>query len=906
MFLRTILNMSINAAYICIAVFILRLIMKKLPAKYSYMLWIIPLIRLIVPISLTSAVSIFNFISPTEVNYPQGGSVISRNTEYISPDTEYSASPKIDMGIPSSVSSAGENITIPLPAPDPAGGDSVNPVQIWAFICTIIWCAGMFAIAAYSVICVIKLGKTLKGAKILRDNIFVCGNIETPFVYGIIKPRIYVPENISDEDMKYIIAHEKVHIRRLDHIIKPFAFAVLTVHWFNPVIWLAFFAAEKDMEHSCDEAAVLSLQRDGGENVRKAYANALLNISVRDDRLGWTRPVCFGENNVKTRIKSVLKCKKPKLAATVTAAVISVFSAACMLTNASEKLIGRNYSEAEIFMMSPASRGETRYTVDAKEYTDIINGLSERSSGCYMLPEYSGFSTDPVMLYLSFGKDNDKNHFLVGMLSPVFTDDVKMYGAASFDEKTVYDKFITIEKNNSDVPEYYLINDGSYDRLMKKFFETYETFPAGHYLNSEDISTEAYITDTAEGKKFEIMQNGSVLASFIPDKVTAYGLRVSYGNEETGFSAEYRGNGKFYLTAGIASSLMFSGIFVREDMLDANSETQDHEHFRERSEMKNAEMRSKSEAEYNAEHEKLSAVYREDEELCKDYLKAFWKYSDEFVMYDLTAFISGETASAVDDALRYCVGSRNALYTFEYLDFGGDCDIWHYSLGDTDCICIRNYTHAWSIGNTAADSCSSYFEVGTVGGKRKITRHYEVWGDFRDLLEKSGADLKRLDFSGLDDDLYIKYLKGEINFNLSRETMREPLIGSPDDDWVSMRLDNITPESADIIFSYSGSEDFFTGSYYGLLRFDEGSGEWEPVGYVPNEYDIAWTDESYDIPNDGSEITFSVKWRDIYGELFYGKYRLFKQIDSGAGAALRIYIYYFDFEIPYISRYDEG
>lgn len=318
---RTVLNMSITAAYICIFVMLLRLFMKKLPAKFSYFLWIIPFIRMICPFSVETAFSVFNLIKPTAESY-------------ISESVEYDQTPVIDTGIP--LPSSPENITVPLPEAVPE--NSANPVQIMLFVGTIIWLAGIVGIAVYTAVCIIRLRKRLSNARPLQDNIMICDSIETPFVFGIIKPKIYLPEDISVEDMPFILAHEQAHIRRKDHIIKPLAFAALTVHWFNPLLWLSFKLMERDMELSCDETAVESFYED----VRKDYASALLNISMKQNNLSGGQVISFGENSVKSRIKGVLNWKKPTVIAVCMAVLLIIAAAAVLLTDGKSKNVPKD------------------------------------------------------------------------------------------------------------------------------------------------------------------------------------------------------------------------------------------------------------------------------------------------------------------------------------------------------------------------------------------------------------------------------------------------------------------------------------------------------------------------------------------------------------------------------------
>lgn len=320
-FFRTVLNMSITGAYIAAAIIILRIAMKKLPKKYSYLLWAILGIRLLCPFSFSSAVSIFNVL------VPEKPAITSGQMEFIPNDIEYAAEPRITVSVPPVNNAINEQ----LPPAQPSV--SANPMQIAMAVGAYIWAFGTLAMAVYTAVSYTSVRKKVRNAKLSDGNVYTCESIETPFVFGLIKPRIYLPENISAEDRPYIIAHEQTHIDRKDYIVKLIAMAALCIHWFNPMVWLSYRLMTKDMELSCDEKALGSFDSD----VKKAYANALLNISLKQNRLSLGGVLSFGESNIKSRIKGVLGAKKPKAIAIVSAVIAVVAAAVCLLTNAVKK-----------------------------------------------------------------------------------------------------------------------------------------------------------------------------------------------------------------------------------------------------------------------------------------------------------------------------------------------------------------------------------------------------------------------------------------------------------------------------------------------------------------------------------------------------------------------------------------
>lgn len=279
-----IVNMSITSSYVILFVMAARLILKRFPKIFSYMLWMVVLVRLVCPFSLES---IFSLI-PGDEHIPQ--------------QIAFMPEPEINSGI-TAVDNAVNNI---LPPADQAA--SVNPMQVWVSIGETAWVMGVLILLAYSVYTSVKLYISLRKATHVTGNIYKMDGLKTPFVFGIIKPCIYLPTHITESEEDYILLHEQTHIRRLDHIIKPFFFLVTCIHWFNPLVWASFFLMSKDMELSCDEKVVNKM----GSNIKKEYSSSLLSMSTNRRIVGGC-PLAFGENNTKGRIKNILNYKKPAL-----------------------------------------------------------------------------------------------------------------------------------------------------------------------------------------------------------------------------------------------------------------------------------------------------------------------------------------------------------------------------------------------------------------------------------------------------------------------------------------------------------------------------------------------------------------------------------------------------------------
>ena len=302
LFLR-ILNMSLTAGITILAVLIIRFMLKRAPKIFSYALWTVVLFRLLCPFSFSSAVSLLGILRAPQAE--QG------KIEYIPENIGLMEQPEVNLPVPAVENAVNES----LPAANI--GASVNPMQIVTYIGACVWVLGIIVMLVYGVVTYIKLRRRLKTAVHERDNIFISPDISTPFVCGILAPKIYLPRTLGDEEKQYILLHEQIHIRRGDYILRIIGFFALCLHWFNPLVWIAFFISGKDMEMSCDEAVI----RKVGSGVKKEYSASLLALAS-GRKIVTGIPLAFGEGETGSRIKNILKYKKPaKIAAAAIAAV---------------------------------------------------------------------------------------------------------------------------------------------------------------------------------------------------------------------------------------------------------------------------------------------------------------------------------------------------------------------------------------------------------------------------------------------------------------------------------------------------------------------------------------------------------------------------------------------------------
>ena len=302
-----IVNLSLSASWLVLAVLAARLLLKKAPKWVNVLLWGLVAVRLLCPFTLESAMSLVP------------------STEVVSPEIIRSPTPVIDTGFETANHAVNPLITDTF---SPAPGDSANPLQIWIPILSVLWIVGMAAMAEYTFFTYNRLLRQVRLAIRVNDNVYLSENISSPFVLGIFRPRIYLPYGMTEKDMFHVIAHERTHIQRRDHWWKPLGFLLLSIHWFNPLLWVAYILLCRDIELACDENVVHRLR----PSQRADYSQALLNCSVSHRSIA-ACPVAFGEVGVKQRVKNVLTYRRPAFWVIVIALAACLVVAVCFLTS---------------------------------------------------------------------------------------------------------------------------------------------------------------------------------------------------------------------------------------------------------------------------------------------------------------------------------------------------------------------------------------------------------------------------------------------------------------------------------------------------------------------------------------------------------------------------------------------
>lgn len=311
--LITVLNMSITAGIAAIAVMLVRILLKNAPKLFSYSLWAVVFLRLICPFSFESAASFMPV-----------------NRELIPPATVTDGNPQINSGLTAIDSTVNRLLGHPTPesgdAPNVPDADrAILPLQAALTGAAYVWLFGTAVILVYSAAAYIRLKRRIYDATLLYDNIFETDKISTAFVLGLIHPRIYVPSELRQEQLDCVLAHERVHIRRRDYVFKFLAFLALTVHWFNPLVWVSYRLMSEDMEMSCDEAVL----RTADSDIRRIYSTSLVSLYARKREL--LSPLAFGGGSIrymKERIKNVLNFKKTsRMAAAAYTLAAALFTA---------------------------------------------------------------------------------------------------------------------------------------------------------------------------------------------------------------------------------------------------------------------------------------------------------------------------------------------------------------------------------------------------------------------------------------------------------------------------------------------------------------------------------------------------------------------------------------------------
>lgn len=469
---QTLLNMSLTAGIVILCVIAARLALKRAPKVFSYALWAAVLFRLLCPVSLSAG---FSLLGVLDAPARQAGPAVSTLT-YVQPQQQPETLPQTQMAEPDA------------PAFDSA--PPVTPVEQeqktipgvdWPAVAAWGWLTGAAGMAGYSVVTLLRLRRRLVGSLHLRDNLYLADHISTPFVLGLVRPKIYLPSTLTEGEMGYIIRHEQYHIRHGDHVVKVLAFAALCLHWFNPLVWAAFVLAGRDMEMRCDEAVVKEL----GEKVKADYSASLLTLATGRLTIAGT-PLAFGEGNPEGRIRNLLRWKRPRvwLSAVACMACVAVI-AACAANPAgqtSQTPAGESgqYESMEDFAQQTMERAKevTYYSYSGEETTARVTGT--KVAWLDKMGEVEGLAPEGTLEAWTF-------NYLVQLDVPA--EEVALVGG-------MYEKdgWFDLEGQGGHNIVSLRYPDGTYDILYNQIVNDDIEF-LGHHNSYEEAIYDWYVTD---------------------------------------------------------------------------------------------------------------------------------------------------------------------------------------------------------------------------------------------------------------------------------------------------------------------------------------------------------------------------------------------------------------------------
>ena len=302
------LNLSISASWLVLAVLVLRLVSKRSPKWMNVLLWGMVALRLMLPFSIESALSLIP------------------SAETLSPEVvQFDPAPTITSGVELIDNAVNPSLSESFAAAPLA---SVNPLYVWTYLAGWVWLIGLGAMLLYALVSYLRLRRRVSVSLCVRENIYLCDAISSPFILGVVKPRIYLPSGLDEVQRQNVLSHERAHLARRDHWWKPLGFALLAVYWFNPVLWLAYALLCRDIELACDERVIRTMD----ESAVKTYSTVLLACSMPRKAV-ITCPLAFGEIGVKERVRNALHYKKPAFWVVAASVAVCVVVAVCFLTN---------------------------------------------------------------------------------------------------------------------------------------------------------------------------------------------------------------------------------------------------------------------------------------------------------------------------------------------------------------------------------------------------------------------------------------------------------------------------------------------------------------------------------------------------------------------------------------------
>ncbi len=349
------LNLSISASWLVLAVLVLRLVSKRSPKWMNVLLWGMVALRLMLPFSIESALSLIP------------------SAETLSPEVvRFDPAPTITSGVEFIDNAVNPSLSESFAAAPLA---SVNPLYVWTYLAGWVWLIGLGVMLLYALVSYLRLRRRVSVSLPVQDHIYLCDAISSPFILGVVKPHIYLPSGLDEVQRQNVLAHERAHLARHDHWWKPLGFALLAVYWFNPVLWLAYALLCRDIELACDERVIRTMD----ESAVKAYSTVLLACSMPRKAV-ITCPLAFGEVGVKERVRNALHYKKPAFWVVAASVAVCVVVAVCFLTNPptdtdAAGLVGFHREQVTYADVTDASGAQPSNVQLTAEETDAVYAL---------------------------------------------------------------------------------------------------------------------------------------------------------------------------------------------------------------------------------------------------------------------------------------------------------------------------------------------------------------------------------------------------------------------------------------------------------------------------------------------------------------------------------------------------
>ena len=547
------LNMSIVASYLVLAIILIRFLFKKLPKAFVCVLWALVAVRLIFPISFESKYSMVpsaqvipEDVMVSEVPYINTGMsvvndyvnpVLSEMDEYVENSqnkvTNNEAEVIQSVGkveVENSNISSNEDKKDTVSEEDNSKTQNTNILAKIMSVASYVWVFGIVAMLIYATISYFNIHRRINEAVPFEDNIWLCDRLKSPFILGIIKPRIVLPSFMNEKEMEYVLAHENAHLKRRDHLWKPLGFLLLTIYWFNPIMWVAYIFLCKDIEMACDEKVI----KEKDATYKRAYTTTLLEYSI-SGRMITACPLAFGESGVKSRIKSVLNYKKPAFWVIIVSIIVCTGVVVFFLTNPKTKSGMTEDEKFEAFIRSCIWKnydtdryGEYHYGVEEHKILEKVENGDEISVYLMVLnAEYGHYRgtisevevvCEPTNIVIKKDKDGYMGYSMVEYWTP--GEDVENEVRARFPEGIV---------------EEALDNDLYKEEMLATCYESVDLhFPDEAW--SEDKSTfttkEGYVLTVEEFEKLNCYLKENEIYTYRKEHIDSYLKKDAFSRKD--------------------------------------------------------------------------------------------------------------------------------------------------------------------------------------------------------------------------------------------------------------------------------------------------------------------------------------------------------------------------------------